>query len=113
MGHVIIAVRGRVGHFVMLCHRYPQSRPVSGVQLAQSVWKGNALRAARPRLSGHSEGQLSRIQRARLSSLPSPAARERMMAVAYSGLGLKPTPFFKRKTRIAIKATRLLPSTNA
>src|SRR5215207_6789148 len=27
MGRIVVAVRGRVGHFVMVCHRYPQSNP--------------------------------------------------------------------------------------
>src|SRR5829696_10247352 len=27
MGHIVVAVSGRVGHFVMVCHRYPQSNP--------------------------------------------------------------------------------------
>src|SRR5260370_22220550 len=26
MGRIIVAISGRVGHFVMLCHRYPQSK---------------------------------------------------------------------------------------
>src|SRR5882724_4267878 len=36
MGRIIVAVRGRVGHFVMLCHRSPQSVFGSGVELPQS-----------------------------------------------------------------------------
>src|SRR5256884_1978267 len=102
MGHIVVAVSGRVRHFVMVCHRYPQSKSAF---LACNYRKALG-RATAPRLSGHSEGQLSRIQRVRLSSLTSPAARERMIDVACSGLGLKATPFFKRKILIARKAMR-------
>src|SRR3984885_11876244 len=38
---VIVAVGGRVGDFVMLCHRYPQSMFASGVELPQTRRKGN------------------------------------------------------------------------
>src|SRR5215203_118033 len=109
MGRIVVAVSGRVGHFVMVCHRYPQSKSAF---LACNYRKAFG-RATAPGLSGHSEGQLSRIQRVRLSSLTSPAARERMIDVACSGLGLKATLFFKRKILIARKAMRLFPSTKA
>src|SRR5215212_5256255 len=41
MGLVIIAVGGRVGHFVMLCHWCPQTIFVSGEPLAQTRIQGN------------------------------------------------------------------------
>src|SRR4029079_3629532 len=58
-------------------------------------------------------GQLSRIQRARLSSLTSPAASERIMFVACACAGANRTPFLRRKTTMDMNAIRLLPSTNA
>src|SRR5438105_3002873 len=97
MGHVVIAVSGRVGHFVMVCHRYPQSKSAF---LACNYRKALG-RATAPCLSGHSEGQLSRIQRVRLSSLTSPAARERMMAVACAGSGAKGMSLLRKKTIMA------------
>src|SRR4051812_25315443 len=109
MGRIIVAVGGRVGHFVMLCHRCPQSKCA---YLACNYRKAFG-RATAPFLSGHSEGQLSRIQRARLSSLTSPAARERMMAVACAGSGAKRMSLLRRKTIMAWNAIRLLPSTKS
>src|SRR6188472_2847938 len=109
MGHVVVAVSGRVGHFVMVCHRYPQSKSAF---LACNYRKAFE-RATAPGLSGHSEGQLSRIQRVRLSSLTSPAARERMMAVACAGSGAKGMSLPRKKTIMAWNAMRLLPSTKA
>src|SRR6266850_6433524 len=41
MGRIIVAVSGRVGHFVMLCHRSPRSMLASRVQLPQSVRESN------------------------------------------------------------------------
>src|SRR6266446_9611821 len=38
---IIIAVGGRVRHFVMLCHRSPRSMFASRVELPQSWWEGN------------------------------------------------------------------------
>ena len=42
-------------------------------------------------------GQLSRIQRARLSSLTSPAASDMIMAVACAWSGANRTPFLRKK----------------
>src|SRR3954452_21956750 len=109
MGHIIVAVSGRVGHFVMVCHRCPQSKCLF---LACNYRKAFG-RTTAPCLSGHSEGQLSRIQRVRLSSLTSLAAREKMMAVACAGSGAKGMSLLRRKTIMAWNAIRLLPSTNA
>src|SRR5215204_1416870 len=109
MGRIVVAVSGRVGHFVMVCHRYPQSKSAF---LACNYRKAFE-RATAPGLSGHSEGQLSRIQRVRLSSLTSPAARERMMAVACAASGAKGMSLLRRKTIMAWNAIRLLPSTKA
>src|SRR3981081_2756400 len=116
MGRIIVAVSVRVGHFVMLCHRSPRSMLASRVQLPQSVRESNGggrfvVHQRRPYLSD--SGQLSLIQRVRLSSLTSPAARERMMAVDCAGSGAKAMPLRRRKTIIAWNAMRLLPSTNA
>src|SRR6266852_441190 len=116
MGRIIVAVSGRVGHFVMLCHRSPRSMLASRVQLPQSVRESNGggrfvVHQRRPYLSD-SAGQLSLIQRVRLSSLTSPAARERMMAVALSGGTRKSISLRPRNTMSAPKAARLLPSTN-
>src|SRR5665213_4276874 len=41
MGRIVVAVSGRVGNFVMLCHRYPQSMFGSGVEIPQSRRQGN------------------------------------------------------------------------
>src|SRR2546428_9481572 len=38
---IIIAVGGRVRHFVMLCHRSPRSMFASREELPQSWWEGN------------------------------------------------------------------------
>src|SRR5262249_17060140 len=57
-------------------------------------------------------GRLSAIQRARLCSETSPAARARMTAVACSGGATKSIPFNPRKTMIEANAALLLPSTN-
>src|SRR3979490_2602173 len=116
MGRIIVAVSVRVGHFVMLCHRSPRSMLASRVQLPQSVRESNGggrfvVHQRRPYLSD--SGQLSLIQRGRLSPLPSPAARERMMGVDCAGSGSKATPFLSRKPIMAMKAMRLLPSTKA
>src|SRR5829696_2591521 len=109
MGRIVVAVSGRVGHFVMVCHRYPQSKSAF---LACNYRKAFE-RATAPGLSGHSEGQLSRIQRVRLSSLTSPAARERMIDVACAGSGAKGMSLPRKKTIMAWNAMRLLPSTKA
>src|SRR5918994_3047609 len=85
MGLVVVGVSGRVCHFVMVCHRYPQSKSAF---LACNYRKAFG-RATAPSLSGHSEGQLSRIQRVRPSSFTSAAAKPRMMAVACAGSGAK------------------------
>ncbi len=58
-------------------------------------------------------GQLSRIQRARLSSLTSPAASESIILVACACSGANLTPFLRKKIIMLMKAIRLLPSTNA
>ncbi len=62
---------------------------VSGVELPQTMRKSNGggriVHLPEPYLPG-SAGQLSLIQRVRLSSLTSPAARERMIAVACAGI---------------------------
>src|SRR5829696_4526445 len=108
MGHIVVAVSGRVGHFVMVCHRYPQSKSAF---LACNYRKAFG-RATAPGLSGHSEGQLSRIQRVRLSSLTSPAARERMMAAASASGTTKSIPLTPRNVYSASSEVRLLPSTN-
>src|SRR5437016_4701094 len=113
MGRIIVAVSGRVGHFVMVSHRYPQSKvDISRRNTAKRLGGQRRTRWDR-HLSAHSEGQLSLIQRVRLSSLTSPAARERMMAVACAGSGPNGTPFLSRKAIMAMKAIRLLPSTKA
>src|SRR4051812_31776166 len=109
MGHVVVAVSGRVGHFVMVCHRYPQSKSA----LLGCNYRKAFGRATAPCLSGHSEGQLSRIQRVRPSSFTSLAARARMMAVACAGSGAKGMSLIRKKTIMAWNAIRLLPSTNA
>src|SRR6195256_2931777 len=41
MGRIIVAVSGRVGHFVMLCHRSLRSICASGEELPQSQQEGN------------------------------------------------------------------------
>src|SRR5476649_223445 len=41
MGRIIVAVSGRVGHFVMLCHRSPPSMFGSAVELPQTTREGN------------------------------------------------------------------------
>src|SRR5689334_16927247 len=107
MGRIIVAVRGRVSHFAMVCHRYPQSI----LDLACKYRKAPG-RATGQSLSGHSEGQLSRIQRVRLSSLTSPAARARMMAAASASGTIKSMPLTPRKVYSASSEVRLLPSTN-
>src|ERR1700756_4257474 len=60
---IIVAVGGRVGHFAMVCHGCPQSviGVRSGVELAQTEWRGNGMTRTFARLSAHSRGQLSRI----------------------------------------------------
>src|SRR3981081_1088543 len=45
VGRIIVAVSGRVGHFVMLCHRSPRSMFGAGVELPQSIRKGNGAAA--------------------------------------------------------------------
>src|ERR1700694_287697 len=112
MGRIVVAVSGRVGDFVMLCHRYPQSVFGSRVELPQTRWESNAGRSFPHNLSGHSAGQLSLIHRVRLSSLTSPAARERMMAAASASGTTKSTPLTPRKVYSASSEVRLLPSTN-
>src|SRR5665213_3316385 len=114
MGRIVVAVSGRVGNFVMLCHRYPQSMFGSGVEIPQSRRQGNgdALLVHPPPYLGASGGQLSRIQRVSPSSFTSPAARERIMAVALSGDTRKSMSLRPRNTISAPKAARLLPSTN-
>jgi hypothetical protein len=79
----------------------------SGVELPQSRQESNA---GAPLVHLR---QLSLIQRVRLSSLTSPAAKERMMEVACAGSGAKATPFLWRNTIMAMKAMRLFPSTKA
>src|SRR6202043_516454 len=61
----------------------------------------------------HAFGQLTRIQRARLSSLTSPAARDIIIEVACACSGANLTPFLRKKVIMLINAIRLLPSTNA
>src|SRR3954468_14079630 len=107
MGRIIVAVGGRVGHFVMLCHRCPQSKCA---YLACNYRKAFG-RATAPFLSGHSEGQLSRIQRVRPCSFTSPAAKARIIAVALSGGTRKSISLRPRNTMMAPNAARLFPST--
>src|SRR3981081_4476422 len=115
MGRIIVAVSGRVGHFVMLYHRSLRSICASGEELPQSQREGNGggpLCTSCAIYLGGSGGQLSLIQRVNPSSFTSRAARERIMAVAPSGGTRKSISLRPRNTMSAPKAARLLPSTN-
>ena len=68
-------------------------------------------RSAGPRWRAHAFGQLSRIQRVRLSSLTSPAASARIIAVASAG-HVEINPVQSEEDDHGAKAARLLPSTN-
>src|SRR6266852_419014 len=105
MGRIIVAVSGRVGHFVMLCHRSPPvnarfSRAITAIPRQGQRRCSELFGGCTFYLPG-SRGQLSRIQRVRLSSLTSPAARERMISAAWAGSGAKAMSLLRRKTIIA------------
>src|SRR6185312_913641 len=97
MGRIVHAVGGRVGYFAMICHCCPQSIVGCCEQLPQTKVQGNGAQPNVPRLSAHSEGQLSLIQRVRPSSFTSPAASERIIAAASASGTSNSIPFTPRK----------------